>query len=598
MEFKELSQYFEKIEHTSSRLEITEHLAVLFKNLSESEIDKTTYLLQGRLTPLYKRLDFGVAEKMVIKSAINALQIDRTAFLHQNQTIGDIGKTIEYFKKTHENLLQYEKGLSVLEVYNMLLAIAQANGTGSQEIKLQRIAELIQRLDPLSTRYISRIVTGVMRLGFSDMTVLDAFSWMLQGNKDLRSAIEKVYHVRPDLGFIGKILKLDGISGLSHIKPEIFIPIIMMRAERASSGLEIIEKVGISSVEPKYDGFRLQVHFQKKDKVVVRLYSRNLDEVTYMYPDIVEGVIKELKVKEAIIEGEAIGFNPQTGDFLPFQQTVQRKRKYGISEKVSEIPLKLFAFELLYVDGKNFIAEPFIERRRMLEKIIHRSGDIFTDTLLISPEKIVDTAKQLELQFDEAVSKGLEGIMSKKLDGVYQAGARGWNWIKFKRSYSSKIDDTIDCVVMGYDFGRGKRAGFGIGAFLVGIYDEKNDQFVTVAKIGTGLTDTEWRELKERADHYISDKKPALYEVDKMMEVDKWVKPEIVVEIKADEITKSPVHTAGRKMKQSKSGSAVEVDVPGYALRFPRLIRFREDRRPEESTTLDEVDEMFRKATK
>ena len=174
MKFKELSQYFEKIEHTSSRLEITEHLAVLFKNLSESEIDKTTYLLQGRLTPLYKRLDFGVAEKMVIKSAINALQIDRTAFLHQNQTIGDIGKTIEYFKKTHENLLQYEKGLSVLEVYNMLLAIAQANGTGSQEIKLQRIAELIQRLDPLSTRYISRIVTGVMRLGFSDMTVLDA----------------------------------------------------------------------------------------------------------------------------------------------------------------------------------------------------------------------------------------------------------------------------------------------------------------------------------------------------------------------------------------------------------------------------------------
>jgi DNA ligase-1 len=305
-----------------------------------------------------------------------------------------------------------------------------------------------------------------------------------------------------------------------------------------------------------------------------------------------------LKVKEAIIEGEAIGFNPQTGDFLPFQQTVQRKRKYGISEKVSEIPLKLFAFELLYVDGKNFIAEPFIERRRMLEKIIHRSGDIFTDTLLISPEKIVDTAKQLELQFDEAVSKGLEGIMSKKLDGVYQAGARGWNWIKFKRSYSSKIDDTIDCVVMGYDFGRGKRAGFGIGAFLVGIYDEKNDQFVTVAKIGTGLTDTEWRELKERADHYISEKKPALYEVDKMMEVDKWVKPEIVVEIKADEITKSPVHTAGRKMKPSKSGSAVEVDVPGYALRFPRLIRFREDRRPEESTTLDEVDEMFRKATK
>ena len=184
--------------------------------------------------------------------------------------------------------------------------------------------------------------------------------------------------------------------------------------------------------------------------------------------------------------------------------------------------------------------------------------------------------------------------MIKKIDGIYQPGARGWNWIKYKRSYASRIDDTIDCLVMGYDLGHGKRTDFGIGAFLVGILDEKKQQFMTVAKIGTGLTDEEWKTLKIAADKYKTDKQPNNYLVDKMMHVDVWISPKIVVEIKADELTRSPSHTAGRILKKSKSGSAYEVDVPGFALRFPRLARFRDDKRPEDVTTLKEIEKLFK----
>ncbi|MBI2641207.1 ATP-dependent DNA ligase, partial [Candidatus Roizmanbacteria bacterium] len=483
--------------------------------------------------------------------------------------------------------------LSVMDVYQGLYKVATASGTGSQDVKIQSLTYLIRSLDPLSCRFVVRIPVGVLRLGFSDMTVLDAYSWMLKGDKSLRPIIEKAYHVRPDLGQLGYVLKSEGVAGLKKMKPAVFTPILMMRAERLSSSKEIIEKIGKCAVEYKYDGFRIQGHYKKNRKGKVELFSRNLEDVTFMYPDLVEGIRKEVKAEEIIFEGEAIGFDPHSGNYLPFQETAQRKRKYGIEDKVKEIPLKLFAFELLYLDGENFLNIPYIERRRALEKSVKLTGDIFKDTLLVASEMLIDDPKKLELMFDDAVSKGLEGIIAKKLTGVYKPGAREWNWIKFKRSYSSKIEDTIDCLVMGYDYGKGKRAKFGIGAFLVGIYDEKQDKFLTVAKIGTGLFDEEWRELKKRSGKFKTDHKAALYEVDKLMDVDVWIKPAIVVEIKADEITKSPVHTAGRILKPSKSGKAFEVDVPGFALRFPRLVKFRDDKRPEEVTTLEEVKKMY-----
>ena len=263
-----------------------------------------------------------------------------------------------------------------------------------------------------------------------------------------------------------------------------------------------------------------------------------------------------VKVDEIIFEGEAIGFNPKTGEFLPFQETVKRKRKYDIKEKALEVPLKFFAFELLYLDGKNFIKLPFIERRKALEQSIKKNKNINEQIIIVDDQEEVDKEDRLEEIFDKAIDQKLEGVIAKKIDGIYQPGARGWNWIKYKRSYSSKINDTIDCLVMGYDLGKGKRTDFGMGAFLVGVLDKNKDLFITVAKIGTGLTDEELEFLKIKSQISKIKDKPINYFVDKAMNCDVWLTPSIVVEIRADEITKSPTHTAG------------------LALRFPRLELF------------------------
>ena len=590
MTFQELSQYIEKIEKVSSRLQITEILADLFNKLSPVEYEKTVYLLLGRLTPRYKTLNFGMAEKMVIRAIACALQINLAEFTSKYKQSGDIGESTQSYKEAQASML--ESSPEVLSVFQELESIACASGEGSQDEKISRLSRLIQELDPVSARYVVRIPLGVLRLGFSDMTVLDALSWMHHGDKQIRPILQKAYHVYPDLGVIGRRLKESGLDSVTKIEPELFIPILMMRAERLSSGQEIIEQIGACAVEPKFDGFRLQVH-KKGDEV--RLYTRGLDDATFMYPDVAQAVRREVQATNVIIEGEAIGFDIKTGSFLPFQETVQRKRKYGIKEKAKEIPLKLFVFELLYLEGKNYISEPFTKRRLALLSIIKSKNNRADCGVIPAEEEIISDPAKLEIMFDEAVTKGLEGIVAKKLNGTYQPGARGWNWIKLKRSYSSKIDDTIDCLVMGYDYGKGKRAEFGIGAFLAGVYDEKKDMFVTIAKKGTGLTDNEWRRLKAQSSKLKVQIKPAQYDVDKLMDVDVWVAPEIVVEIKADEISRSPVHTAGKIMKPSKSGTAYAVDVAGFALRFPRLERFRDDKSARDVTTLQEVADMFGK---
>jgi len=574
MYFSQLSTYFEHIEKTSARLEITKILAELFNELSVEEIGQTVYLLQGRVAPLFEKTEFGMAEKTVIKAIVNSLNLERAYFEKENHRLGDVGKTVEEFKKQYVSF--EEKEMTINEVFLELERLAKAAGDGSNDLKVGILSGLVRQLDSKSCRYLVRIPQGMMRLGFSDMTIIDAYSWMLNGTKEHRPAIEAAYHVRPDLGYIGRLIKSEGMDGIRKVSPQIFTPIIMMRAERLSSGEEIVNQIGTCAIEPKYDGFRLQIHYKKKSGEV-RLYSRNLEDVSFMYPDIVMGVQQEINADEIIFEGEAIGYNPQTHILLPFQETVQRKRKYDIEEKAKEIPLKLFVFELLYHNGTSYINDTFTKRREVLEKVISKKNIPEKNITILAPHDLMSDASLIEKTFDDAVGEGLEGIIAKKLDGTYRPGARGWSWIKFKRSYSSKIHDTVDCLVMGYDIGKGKRTGFGIGAFLVGVYDEKEGVFKTVSKIGTGLTDEEWREMKTRCDKLQMKKMPKEYFVDKSLEVDMWVDPGIVVEIKADEITQSPIHTAQ------------------FALRFPRLVRFRDDKSKTEVTTFTEISSLYTK---
>jgi DNA ligase-1 len=496
--------------------------------------------------------------------------------------VGDVGQAIE---KARGEFTSFEQeDLSLLHVYGELKRITEATGNGSQEIKAKILALLFAKLDPLSCRYLSRIPVGQLRLGASDVTILDALSWMLTGNKSLRVQMEKAYQVRPDLGYICAQIKSHGIKGIEKVKPEVFSPILMMKAERLSSGAEIIEKIGPCIIEPKYDGLRLQIHIQKYkvqgteykeqrpngQKYSVKIYTRGLEVVTHMYPDIVQSVQKDIKCDNCIIEGEALGYDSENEKFLPFQETMQRKRKHDIADVAIRIPIRLMSFDLLYLDGESYLSKPLSERKQRLESVISSKSS----TIKLSPMIEIGDPQEIEKYFDTYIADGLEGIMAKKPDSMYKPGAREFSWVKLKRSYSSKVNDTIDCVVMGYDAGKGKRAAFGIGAVLVGVFDQKEEKFVTIAKIGTGMTDEEWRALKVQSTKYRVQSTPEEYEVVKEMGCDVWVEPHIVLEIRSDEITQSKLHTSG------------------WSLRFPRLERFRTDKKPEDATTKEEIEKM------
>jgi DNA ligase-1 len=559
MVFEEFAEYLEKLEGTGSRLEMTRILAELFLRVTPREARIIAYMSQGKLGPAYRSPDFGVADKLMLR-ALSIIGGEKTSEIFQKE--GDLGKTAERVTGNGEGKLLLE------EVYGRLTNIAQAGGSGSVEVKQQLIGELVGDLGKKGAKFAVKMVLGKLRTGFSDMTVLDSLSWMISGDKKLRPEVEKIYNVRADLGEVAEIVKSNNAEGLKGISigPKLGTPVLAARAERAKSADEIWERNGKCAVEHKLDGLRIQAHVSFKSEIL--LFSRGLENVTKMYPDIVEGLRKQVKT-ECVLDGEMIATG-KNGKYLPFQETVQRKRKYDISEMLKKVPLKYFVFDVLWADGENLMGKTGEERREKLEKLI-KPGE----TINFMPRILVESVGGIEKYFRQALAAGTEGIVAKRLDAIYQSGSRNFNWIKYKKSYDkSALSDTIDAVVMGYDFGQGKRASFGIGDFLIGLYDEASGNFKTVAKIGTGLTDEEWRTMKTKCDSLSRKEKPVEYEVSKMMECEVWVAPKMVVEIMADEITKSPMHTCG------------------FALRFPRLISWRE-KSPEEATSVTEIKRMF-----
>jgi DNA ligase-1 len=427
-------------------------------------------------------------------------------------------------------------------------------------------------------------------LGFSDKTLLDALSVMERGDKSLKGVVEEAYNNRTDIGQIAKVVKERGEKGLGRLSLVLGVPVMPALCQRLPTTEEMIEKMGKVAVEPKYDGTRLQIHFSKQKKWKkegaqlslgfespgsVRIFTRNLENTTHMFPDLAEALFKEVAGEEAILDGEAIGFDPKSGKLLPFQETMTRKRKYGIGEKTKEVPLKLFCFDLLYKDGKSLLKEPLEKRREALEKMLSSKNKVF----LLAPQQVTTSAGELKRYHRKQIEIGLEGIVVKKWEAPYDPGKRGYTWVKLKQEKGKKgggLADTLDCVVLGYYRGRGKRAQFGIGAFLVGVL--KGEDFVTISKIGTGLSDEQWRGMATRCEKVKTGRKPEEYQAPKDLAPDVWCRPEIVVEIEADNITKSPLHSAG------------------YALRFPRLVRFRDDKSRESApaTTLEEVEVLFR----
>ncbi|MEW6295103.1 MAG: ATP-dependent DNA ligase [Candidatus Diapherotrites archaeon] len=605
MHFELLAEYFDKIERASERLKMTDLLAELFSKTDSENIKNVVYLSQGQLGPNYAKVEAGLGEKLLMDALAKASGYTRHEIEKQFKEKGDLGLVAEALVAKKKQSSLFQEKLSVKKVFDNLLKIAKAEGPGSQELKLKLMAELLNSALPLEAKFIARIPLENLRLGIGDPTIMDSFALSLveEGKKEkelvkrieaqmkdkkikekewneelnrrikvaLRERIEEKYNIYSDLGEIARILKEKGLGGLEKISIEPGIPIRPTLAERLPSAEEILEKIGKCAVEAKYDGFRLAVH-KNKDKIII--FSRQQENMTEMFPEIVEGVKKQLKAEAAVIEGEALAVNEETGEFFPFQVTIQRKRKYEIGEKAKEFPLKLFVFDVMMLNGKNFMNEPFKERRKLLEEIIKKG-----ETIELTESIVTDDPKKINAFFEECVQRGLEGIIAKDLNAKYIAGARKFAWIKLKRSYKGELSDTVDAVIIGYYKGRGKRTQFGLGALLTAVYDDKKDEFKSIAKIGTGMTEEKMIELEKILSKIKASHKPA--RVNSELEPDFWVEPKYVIEVRADEITKSPVHTAGKTKEL------------GFALRFPRMISIRVDRKPEEATTEKEIIKMY-----
>jgi DNA ligase-1 len=565
-----LAACFEEMEHTSSRKQLTTLLAELFAKVEADEIAEVTYLIQGRVAPLYVPVEFGLGQRSIEKAVGQAYSVDPAEVRRRDALAGDVGLVVGELA-TEAGKTGSDR--SVREVFSELRAIADFSGPGSAERKVDGLASLLGGSDPISGKHLVRIPLGTSRLGIGDATVLAGLNQAkLSGTKPDQLALEDAYNKTSDLGLLGETLWKGGLEAVKKLQVVVGRPIRPQLAERLPDVPSLLEKLGGSAhVQSKFDGVRVQLHLDRSwpEGEQVRLFSRSLESMTSMFPELVDGVLNQVQAETAILDAEALAFNPLSDEFLPFQETTRRRRKHGIGELQAELPIKAMVFDMMYLNGEALLDRPLDQRIATLMSTVKG-----TEVLQAEQGEVLNDPDRLELLFEDALGRGLEGLVVKRVDSTYQAGARNFNWVKLKKHSRGALEDTIDCVMLGYFLGRGKRAELGVGALLVGVYDKESDEFVTVTKIGTGLGDEQWREVGERAAPYRSNERPA--RVRSTVTPSVWVEPKIVLEVLADEITKSPNHTAG------------------YALRFPRVIRFRDaDKRPEDATTLQELVELY-----
>jgi len=596
MTFKEFAVQLEALETTAARLKITAMLANLLPQLdSGKEIEVACYLLQGGLKPPYQSLEFQLSTKLILRALARLgekwgwsttesagqstglfgdIKPDYLAQIEQRyHQLGDLGVlTAEVVACQKHSASELP---SVAAVYDLLVAIATAGGEGSQEQKQLLLMALLAQLDPTAAKFAIRIILGRLRLGFSTLTLMDALSWAKYGDKRDRVELELAYQKKADIGKLAATYlsdkSADSSSLLAKYQIEIGVPVVPALCQRLNSAQEIIEKMPEVYAEPKYDGLRIQIHFDVATGLV-KAYTRNLDEVTSMLPEL-QACLKDLKCQSCILDSEAVGYDPVTGKILPFQATITRKRKHEVAAQAASVPIKCFVFDVMAIDGESLVDTPLNQRKKLLAGVFTNSK-----TLMLTEFFQTNQADELKNFHEAQLAAGLEGAVIKQVDSIYRSGRKGWRWVKIKEKEgtSGKLSDTIDCVVMGYYVGRGKRTVFGVGAWLLGIASEVKGELriLSVAKLGTGLTDAEFKSLRAVADESKTEDQPANYDVPDGLIPDVWLKPAVVLEIAADEITKSPMHAAG------------------WSLRFPRLVKIRTDKNWEQATDLTELKEI------
>ncbi len=641
MKFYLFADYLQKIESESSRNAVTIIIAELLHKAFESHDSKSSkskelislprqlvYMLKGRICADFETTELNFSNKSLVSALADYVSANGIGFevraaygrlgdsglmaeellsyAHENPPVqqglfGSVNVSGTADTGTEKNAAGATQKYTVEEVFAALVKLADSSGKGSQAQKGQIAVDMIIQMTPIEGKYFARMLTGKLRLGVSDKTILDAISWAVAGDKSLRDDLDRAYGLRADAGRLAEIAgtakdAAEMQATLAGLELEVGVPLAAQLVEREKDAEAIIARHGVTIVQPKYDGLRAQIHFRRgpdsstgpQAQGVHAIFSRNMEPLTEMFPEILAAVAQvgigsqagagegsTTKVDSIVLDGEIIGFDETTQSFMPFQQTIQRKRKYGVEETASEIPVKHFTFDILYLNGKDLTRKSFSERQKILRELD------FTQTqgkFAVTETLKFDQPGPLEEYFRGLLDQGLEGIIAKEPQSIYSPGKRGYDWIKLKANTYSDLKDTVDVVIMGYYTGKGNRAKHGIGGFLAGVYNPDTDSYQTIAKIGSGVKDDEWAQIKQQLDQIALQrgKQPANYDLPKELTPDVIVAPKIVCEIDADEISTSKLHTAG------------------YSLRFPRLKLFaRQDKLPEQTTSPAELASLF-----
>ena len=580
MDFSIVAEIFEKMENTTKRIELTNILVELLKKIPKKIIPNAVYLLQGIIRPNFEGVELGIAEKLAIRAISKSSGLSIKKIEDDYRKVGDLGLTASNILKLKTQTTFTAEKITLERVYETLFKIAKLEGKGSQDLKMKHISSLLNDATPLEAKFVLKILLGTLRLGVAENTVMDALAIAFTGKKENKERIENAYNVSSDLGKVSQMVATNGIDGIKKFKISLFSPIRPMLADRVKSEKEAIKKMPeLFSAEYKLDGERVQIHKQA-NKII--LFSRRLENITQYYPDIVENIGKSLNVHEGIFEAEIVPINENTGEFLPFQELMHRRRKYKLEQAVSQYPITVNFFDVLYFDNKDCLNLEYSERRKILEKLVNE--DNFSKLV---PMLLVKNENEVGDFLENSINAGCEGLMLKTPSAPYRAGSRGSNWLKLKREYRNELGDSLDLIVIGAYFGRGRRTGL-YGTLLLGTYNPEKDNFPSICKVGTGFTDESLDQLYQILSNNVTLKKNS--RIISEMEADVWLEPELVLEIVASEITLSPIHKTGLDLIRKNSG---------FALRFPKFTgKIRYEKAVEDASTVEEVLTLYKRQSK
>jgi len=582
MDYLQLASAYSELEKTSKRLKKTFIVSELLKITSEKDLEYIMLLLQGRLYVAQDEQELGVASKLVLKAIAVSTGHTTSSIETLWKKKGDLGLVAESLSSSKKQNVLFSEELTVVNVFRDLQKMAELSGTGSTDQKIKMISKLLSMATPLEAKYIVRTALQDLRVGIAEGTLRDAIAWayfkeadpgydlttdsITPANREVYSAmidaVQQALNKTNDFLVVAKAAR-HGLKELEKIELTVGNPVKVMLAQKVNTVQEAFDVVGRpAALEYKYDGFRMQVNKNNNEVVI---YTRRLENVTDQFPEVKEFILKNVNAKSCILDCEAAGFDFKTGKYTPFQQISQRiKRKYDIQKLSETLPVELNVFDILYYNGENMLSKPFIERRKILEKIITP----VEKKIVLAEQIITDDDETAQKFFDESISKGNEGLMFKNLQGIYKPGSRVGYMIKLKSAM-----DEIDVVIIGAEWGEGKRSGW-LTSFTVACRTDDGD-FLEMGKFGTGLK--EKREEGVSFDELTELLKP-LIKKETGREV--TLKPKIVVSLRHEEIQKSPSYSSG------------------FALRFPRFVALREDRSTDDIVSLEEVEDMYYKQRK